>query len=87
MLPEISREAPAPAPQRIAASAAALAHLGVLGEAEVVVRAEQQHRAPAEQHPRALGAADQAQPAVEPAVAELLQPLRDVGHFVAAGAG
>ena len=80
MLPEISREAPAPAPQRIAASAAALAHLRVVGEAEVVVGAEQQDRAPVEQDPRPLRAADQAQPPVEPAVAELLQPLRDVGH-------
>ena len=77
MLPEISREAPAPAPQRIAASAAAARTCGWLGEAEVVVRAEQQDRLAVEQHPRPLRPVDQAQPAVEPAVAELLQPLCD----------
>ena len=58
MFPETSRDAPAPTPQRIAASAAACAHARVVGEAEVVVRAEQQHRPAVEHHARPLRAAD-----------------------------
>ncbi len=57
-----------------------LADLRVIGEAEVVVGAEQQHLAPVEQNPRTLGTFHQPQPPVEPAFAKLLQPLYDVGH-------
>jgi hypothetical protein len=60
-------------------------HLRVIGEAEVVVGAEQQHRLPAEQHPRALRTVDQAQAPVDSALAQLLQPRGDVGHAAARG--
>ena len=63
--PDTSREAPAPTPQRIAASAAAWRTARMVGEAEVVVGAQQQHRRAVEQHARPLRAADRAGSAVK----------------------
>jgi hypothetical protein len=57
-----------------------LAHPRMVGEAEVVVRAEQQHGPPVEQHVGALRAADQPQSPGEAAVAKLLEAVGDVGH-------
>ena len=45
------------------------------GQAEVVVRAEQEHRAAVEHHARALRPADHAQAAVEPQLLELVEAL------------
>ena len=52
-----------------------LAHARVVGQAEVVVRAQQQHRPAVEQHGRPLRSADQAQAAGEAEPLELLQAL------------
>ena len=52
----------------------------MVGQAEVVVGAEQQYGLLTEEHPWPLRPVDQAQAPVEPPIAELLQPLRDVGH-------
>ena len=56
MPPETRREAPAPTPQRIAASAAASRTRGWFGEPEVVVGAQQQHGPAVEHDARALRA-------------------------------
>ena len=80
MLPLISREAPgarAPAERRLGGR---LAHALVGRQAEVIVGAEQQHLAPGEQDARALRPLDQPQPPVEAALAQLLEPGRDVRH-------
>src|SRR5919106_576703 len=50
-----------------------LAHAWVVGQAQVVVRAEQQHGPPVEQHARALRARNAAEPAVEAPVADVLE--------------
>ena len=47
----------------------------MVGEAEVVVRAQEQHRAAVEQHARALRPRYQAQPAVQAALAKLVEEL------------
>ena len=57
-----------------------LAHLGAIGEAEVVVRAEEEDRAAVERDARPLRSLDQSQLPVEPPLAELLEPLGDVAH-------
>ena len=56
------------------------AYLCPVGEAEVVVRAEEEDLAAVEGDGRALRPLDQAEPAVEPPVAELGEPLGDVVH-------
>jgi hypothetical protein len=57
-----------------------LAHARMVGEPEVVVRAEQKHRAAVQQHARALGAADQSHSPVQTSPAQLLEALGEVGH-------
>ena len=64
MVPDTSRDAPAPAPQRMRRLGGGLAHPRVIGQAEVVVRAQQQHGLAVEQHPRALRPGDQTHPAL-----------------------
>jgi len=56
----------------------------VVGEAEVVVRAQQEHGLAIEHDARALRPADHARPAIEPELLELLQALVDLGHVVVA---
>ncbi len=55
-----------------------LAHARMVGEAEVVVRAQQQHGPAVEQHVRALRAADQPQPPPEAEALELVQALPSI---------
>ena len=64
-----------------------LAHPGVIGETEVVVRAQQQHLGAVEQHARPLRPLDQPQPPVQPRAAKLRQALGDVAHSLVAPAG
>ena len=78
--PEISREAPALVPRLERGVRGGAPQPGVVGEAEVVVRAEQQHRAPVEQDGGALRPFDQPQPAPQPTRLELGQPLAEVEH-------
>ena len=65
MWPDTSWRAPAPAPQRVAASAAASRSAGVAGQPEVVVGAQQQDLAAVEHDLRPLRALDRAQVAVQ----------------------
>src|SRR5439155_21808293 len=62
-------------------------HLRVVGEAEIVVRAQQQHGVAVEKHRRALRPRYETQPTAEPEFLELRQPLFDVAHLSAAPAG
>ena len=80
MFPEIRREAPAPAPNRSAGVRGRLAHAGMVGEAEVVVGAQQEDLGAVERHPRALRALDQPQAPVQPRLAQLLEAVGDVAH-------
>jgi hypothetical protein len=48
-----------------------LAHARVVGQPQVVVRAQQQDRAAVEQHARTLGPGDQADPAYQPRILDL----------------
>src|SRR5215217_3775876 len=57
----------------------------MVGQAQVVVRAQQQHRPSVEQDARALRTRDTAQLAVEPTVADVLQPLLDLCGHAASG--
>ena len=57
-----------------------LAHARVVGQPEAVVRAQQEHRAAVEQHPRPLRAADHAHAAVEAELHELVQPVLQIEH-------
>jgi hypothetical protein len=52
----------------------------MVGQAQVVVRAEKQHRPPIQQHARALWALDHAKAAAEPALLELGEALAQVKH-------
>jgi hypothetical protein len=47
----------------------------VVGQAEVIVRAEQQHRPTVEHHLRALRPVDQAEPSSQPLGLQLIQAL------------
>ena len=60
-----------------------LAHARVIGEAEVVVRAQQQHGLPVEQHARPLRPGHAAHPPVEALVANLVEAVLDVGRHAA----
>jgi hypothetical protein len=70
MLPEISR-------------GSRLAHARVIGQPEVVVRAEEQHRLAVEQDARALRAGHAAHPAVEALAPDLFEPVVDVARHAA----
>jgi hypothetical protein len=52
----------------------------MIGEAQVVVGAEQQDLGAVERHPRALRALDQTQAPIQPRPLEVLEPLGDVTH-------
>ena len=74
-------------PRCAGAGAVALGGLGgrladarVVGEPEVVVRAQQQHLGAVERDPRALRALDQAQAPVEPGRAQVVEAVGDVVH-------
>ena len=67
----------APSPGRVGGG---LADTGVVGQAEIVVRAQQQHRPAVEQHGRSLGARDHAQPAREAETLQFGKPLGDLAH-------
>ena len=69
-MPETRREAPAPDAPAHRRLGRRLAHARVLGEAEVVVRAQQQHGRAVERHARALRPAHQARAPLEPGVAQ-----------------
>ena len=60
-MPDTSRDAPAPDAPAHRGLGRRLAHARVVGEAEVVVGAQQQHRPAVEQHGRPLRSADQPQ--------------------------
>ena len=80
MLPEASREragAGAPAHRRVRRR---LAHARVVGEAEVVARAQQQHGLAVEHHARPLGAAHHAHAAIEAEPLELVQSVLQIQH-------
>ena len=64
-----------------------LAHARVVGEPEVVVRAQQQHRAPVEDHARALRPADHPHAAMDAELLELRQPVLHVEHAPPVGCG
>jgi len=52
----------------------------MVGQPEVVVRAEQQDRPAVEQDPRALRPADQPQPPPQPVALELIEPIAEIGQ-------
>ena len=84
MLPEIRRDAPdagAVAHRRLGGR---LAHARVVGQAEVVVRAEQQHGLAVEQHARSLRARTRSACArYSPLLADLVQAVLDVARHAA----
>ena len=59
-----------------------LAHARVVGQPEVVVRAQQQDRLAVEDHARALRARDLARPAVQAELLELVEAILDVHHWM-----
>ena len=80
MFPETRRDAPQPAPQRIAASAAASRTCGWSARPEVVVGAQQEDGLAVEHHARPLRAADHAQAAIEAEALELVQSILQIQH-------
>src|SRR5688572_2117039 len=60
-----------------------LAHARVIGEAEVVVRAEQEHGLTVEQHARALRPGHAAHAPVQALVPDLVEPVLDVARHAA----
>jgi len=57
------------------------AHVRVVGEAQVVVGAQQQHGTAVEQHAWPLRAGDQPQPSTKPQPLDLHQSLLDLAHY------
>ena len=80
MVPETSREAPGPDAPPHGGIGGGLAHARVIGQAQVVVGAQQEHRLAIEQHVRPLRAGDETGAAHEPEGFQLIKPCLDLDH-------